>query len=122
MQLKFFSLISLLFVHLVGNPVFASQSVTYKQVDVGFNNYGSREEAIPSILHILYTGESLQDVLQTFKNPKEGVSVHYLISEDGTVYRLVPESKTAFHAGKSHWGTIHSVNRHSIGIALVKGY
>lgn len=29
-----------------------------------------------------------------------GVSAHYLVDRDGTVYRLVPEEKQAFHAGR----------------------
>ncbi len=51
---------------------------------------------------------------------KEGdarVSSHYVIDRDGTVYRLVPDEKRAWHAGISAWGDIQSdMNSHSIGI------
>jgi N-acetylmuramoyl-L-alanine amidase len=83
------------------------------------NNYGAAVQITPSILHILYTGESLEDSLKTFGNPEENVSVHYLIAEDGSIYRLVPESRCAWHAGKSSWGGLTSINKHSIGVALV---
>jgi N-acetylmuramoyl-L-alanine amidase len=47
------------------------------------------------------------------------VSAHYMIDEDGTVYRLVPEDRRAWHAGVSFWGGESSVNGRSIGIELV---
>ncbi len=51
---------------------------------------------------------------------KEGdarVSSHYVIDRDGTIYRLVPDEKRAWHAGVSTWGDILSdINSHSIGI------
>jgi len=96
-----------------------SDSQTVKIAKVHRNNYGDRGGVTPTILHIIYTGESLQDALKTFKNPKEEVSVHYLISEEGVIYRLVPESHNAFHAGQSHWGGVESINSHSIGVALI---
>jgi N-acetylmuramoyl-L-alanine amidase len=46
------------------------------------------------------------------------VSYHYLIARDGTVYRLVPEERRAWHAGKSVWEGRPDVNDYSIGIAL----
>ncbi len=46
-------------------------------------------------------------------------SANYLIARDGTVYRLVPEDRVAWHAGKGHlpWEpALESMNQHSIGI------
>lgn len=52
-----------------------------------------------------------------------GASAHYLIDRKGTVYRLVPESRVAFHAGKGElpWEPKRkdTLNRHSIGIELL---
>lgn len=47
------------------------------------------------------------------------VSAHWLIDRDGTAYRLVDESKRAWHAGKSVWDGIEDCNSASIGIELV---
>jgi len=47
------------------------------------------------------------------------VSCHYLVDEDGTILRMVPEEKRAWHAGKSYWRGIQGVNACSIGIEIV---
>lgn len=51
-------------------------------------------------------------------NPKTEVSAHYLITEDGEVLSLVPETQRAWHAGAGQWGAITDVNSRSIGIEL----
>jgi N-acetyl-anhydromuramyl-L-alanine amidase AmpD len=48
-------------------------------------------------------------------------SANYLIARDGTVYRLVPENRTAWHAGNGHlaWDpSIKSMNQRAIGIEM----
>ncbi len=47
------------------------------------------------------------------------VSAHYVLAEDGTAYRLVPEERTAWHAGKSWWRGREALNATSIGIEIV---
>jgi N-acetylmuramoyl-L-alanine amidase len=47
------------------------------------------------------------------------VSAHYCIDEDGTLYRLVPEDKRAWHAGVACWAGAGDINARSIGIELV---
>lgn len=69
-----------------------------------------------------YTEGSLADSLEwlTSVNPNgQKVSAHYLISEPGTIYSLVPEEKRAWHAGKSSWEGDEGLNSTSIGIELV---
>lgn len=60
-------------------------------------------------------------VLQVYRDAK--VSAHYLIGRDGTVYRLVPESRVAYHAGKGSlpWlpGRKNNLNEYSIGIEML---
>jgi len=50
-----------------------------------------------------------------------GVSAHYLITDDAHphVYRLVDETRSAWHAGDSHWYQQAWLNPMSIGIELV---
>jgi N-acetyl-anhydromuramyl-L-alanine amidase AmpD len=53
--------------------------------------------------------------------PHARTSVNYLIDRDGTVYRLVPEDRIAWHAGGGHlpWDpAIKSMNQKSIGIEM----
>jgi N-acetylmuramoyl-L-alanine amidase len=47
------------------------------------------------------------------------VSAHYMIDEDGSIYRLVDEDRRAWHAGVSAWAGSTDVNGRSIGIELV---
>lgn len=50
--------------------------------------------------------------------PEAEVSAHYLIGEDGRVWRLVDEAARAWHAGAGAWGGVGDVNSRSIGIEL----
>ena len=52
-----------------------------------------------------------------------GLSVHYIIDRDGTVYCYMPESRAAWHAGVGTYGDdekyTNSMNKYSVGIELV---
>lgn len=48
-------------------------------------------------------------------------SAHYLVEEDGRVYRLVDEDARAWHAGVAFWAGEPNVNARAIGIELVNG-
>ena len=52
-------------------------------------------------------------------DPGAEVSAHYLISETGELWQLVPEALRAWHAGAGHWAGTDDVNSRSIGIELV---
>lgn len=47
------------------------------------------------------------------------VSAHYLVEEDGRVFRLVDEKRRAWHAGVGSWRGHRDVNARSIGIEIV---
>jgi N-acetylmuramoyl-L-alanine amidase len=49
------------------------------------------------------------------------VSAHYMVEEDGRIYRLVSEDKRAWHAGVSEWAGERNINSASIGIEIVNG-
>lgn len=51
--------------------------------------------------------------------PLPRVSCHYLVEEDGLIWRLVPESRRAWHAGASFWRGHSLLNARSIGIEIV---
>ncbi len=70
------------------------------------------------ILH--YTGmRSAAAALDRLCSAEAKVSAHYLIDEDGTAWRLVPEERRAWHAGISCWAGRRDINGASIGIELV---
>ncbi|WP_294299004.1 N-acetylmuramoyl-L-alanine amidase [uncultured Sphingomonas sp.] len=70
------------------------------------------------VLH--YTGMlDAESARQRLCDPEAKVSSHYLVYEDGTVHRLVPEEKRAWHAGKSHWRGLTDLNSASVGIEIV---
>src|SRR3546814_18134136 len=53
------------------------------------------------------------------RDPAARVSSHYVGEEDGTVYRLVPEDRRAWHAGVSYWQGRRGLNDVSIGTEIV---
>jgi N-acetylmuramoyl-L-alanine amidase len=70
------------------------------------------------VLH--YTGmQSGQAAIDRLRDPVARVSSHYVIDEDGTIYRLVPEIRRAWHAGISYWRGRQGLNDVSIGIEIV---
>src|SRR5689334_2359783 len=82
-------------------------------------NFDERKLPI-SIIVLHYTGMvDAASAIERLTDPTSKVSSHYLIGEDGQVFRPVPEEKRAWHAGRAHWRGIDDVNSASIGIELV---
>jgi len=73
---------------------------------------------------IHYTGmQSERESMIRLSNPKSKVSSHFLINQNGKVFRLVQDNRIAWHAGKSCWERYKNLNKNSIGIELVnKGH
>ena len=84
-------------------------------------NHAPRPPGTPVDMLVLhYTGmQSAEAALARLCDPAAEVSAHYLVDEDGTVYRLVDEQNRAWHAGASYWRGRRDVNSRSIGIELV---
>jgi N-acetylmuramoyl-L-alanine amidase len=84
-------------------------------------NHGPRPAgAAIDILLLHYTGMATAEAaLERLTDPLAQVSCHWLIDEDGTLYRLVDEERRAWHAGRSFWAGCTDVNSRSIGIELV---
>jgi N-acetylmuramoyl-L-alanine amidase len=71
------------------------------------------------ILLLHYTGmESAEASLARLCDAAAKVSAHYLIDEAGTVWRLAPEARRAWHAGVGRWAGKTDINARSIGIEL----
>lgn len=88
-------------------------------IDAPSPNHNARKLPITMIV-LHYTG--MQDgalALARMRDPASEVSAHYMVEENGTTYRLVPDAERAWHAGASHWRDVEDVNSASIGIEIV---
>lgn len=83
-------------------------------------NHAARQSAV-DVLVLHYTELPLDESLKVLRDDKRPgrVSAHYVLAEDGTVYRLVPEDRVAWHAGRSYWRGHEALNGTSIGIEIV---
>ena len=79
------------------------------------------ERTLPVSLIVLhYTGMPTGDAaLERLCDPEAKVSSHYLVEEDGRIFRLVDEERRAWHAGKGYWRGITDINSASVGIEIV---
>jgi N-acetylmuramoyl-L-alanine amidase len=83
-------------------------------------NFGPRQAAQIDLLVLHYTGmRDADSAIARLCDPDAQVSAHYVVDEDGTIFRLVDESHRAWHAGASRWRDVTDVNSHSIGIEIV---
>ncbi len=89
-------------------------------IDYPCLNHEPRSEgAQVDMLVLHYTGmESPEAALDRLCDPAQKVSAHYMIDEDGTIFRLVPEERRAWHAGLACWRGDRDINDRSIGIEL----
>lgn len=91
-------------------------------VDRPSPNHAPRPKGGPVDLLVLhYTELPLRESLDVLSDERREtrVSAHYLLAEDGTVYRLVPEHRMAWHAGLSYWRGREALNASSIGVEIV---
>ena len=84
-------------------------------------NQDNRPAGVPIDMLILhYTGmRTAGEAIDRLRDPIARVSSHYVVDEDGAIFRLVPEERRAFHAGVSHWRGHSDLNGRSIGIEIV---
>jgi N-acetylmuramoyl-L-alanine amidase len=82
-------------------------------------NHGPRRTSVDMLI-IHYTGmKSASAALERMCDPASEVSAHYMIDENGAIWRLVSEDRRAWHAGQSFWAGTTDINSRSIGIELV---
>ena len=88
-------------------------------IDLPSPNFNERKGP-PDMVVLHYTGmRTAKDALDRLCEPAAEVSSHYCVDEDGSVYRLVPEERRAWHAGVSSWKGESDINGVSIGIEIV---
>lgn len=94
------------------------------RIEQGADSLGSETRKVPVQALILHhTGGNLAgsyDVLQGRKSSHR-VGIHYLVTDENPprIIAMVPESKVAYHAGKSAWRQFDGLNQPSIGIEII---
>ena len=95
--------------------------IQLRAIDRFSPNHGPRPE--PGRIDMLvlhYTGmTTAAAALERLCDPVARVSAHYVVEENGVIWRLVPESRRAFHAGVSCWAGESDLNAVSLGIEIV---
>ena len=84
-------------------------------------NFNLRKRRPKDVKYIIihYTGmRSDKESLERLTDIKSSVSCHYYINEKGKIIVMVPDLYIAWHAGKSKWKKLNSLNEHSIGIEI----
>ena len=83
-------------------------------------NYSTRDlNKTVKFIIVHYTGmKSLQDAFKKLSHFNSDVSCHYLISRKGVIFNILSPNLKAWHAGKSEWENLQSLNDYSIGIEL----
>jgi len=92
-----------------------------KVIDKLSPNFDDRTLPV-SLLILHYTGmETGEAALARLCDEKAKVSAHYMVEEDGRIFRLVDDDKRAWHAGVSEWRGESNINSASIGVEIVNG-
>src|SRR5690606_34714535 len=82
-------------------------------------NFDARRSP-PDMLVLHYTGmQSADAALARLCDAEAKVSAHYVVEEDGSILRLVPEERRAWHAGRGVWLGETDCNAASVGVDIV---
>ena len=99
----------------MGSKIGINQTTNYS---INFSLPKRRKDIIKFII-IHYTGMKLEkEAIKRLCDYKSNVSSHYFIKKNGNILNLVPDLYEAWHAGKSNWKSIKSLNKYSIGIEI----
>ena len=94
------------------------------RIEQGADSLGSEVRKLPVQALILHhTGGNLAGSYEVLQGRKSShrVGIHYLVTDENPprVIAMVPESKVAYHAGKSGWRQFDGLNQPSIGIEII---
>ena len=84
-------------------------------------NFDPEKRKINQIKYLIfhYTGMRNEKVATNrLTNSSSKVSSHYMIKNNGDIIIMVPDLYISWHAGKSRWKNLNSLNKYSIGIEI----
>lgn len=111
---KFLSLLTSLVTHTGG----ASPILNIRTIANWLKSSSRNGREVSTIVIHATAGKSAKSSISYMLREGVAASYHYLIERDGTIYKCVPTSKKAWHAGKSEGPQGKDVNPYSIGIAF----
>ena len=81
-------------------------------------HHNSRGHKKPEVI-VLHADASPNErgTIRWLMDPASKVSYHVLIGRDGTIYRIIPPGRRAWHAGVARWEKQTDVNSISLGLA-----
>ncbi|MBQ5962184.1 N-acetylmuramoyl-L-alanine amidase [Massilia sp. ZL223] len=90
---------------------------TGPRYDTTYNSVGQSSRVRFLVLHYTVADKPSSIKILT----EQQVSAHYLLTDDPepVIYRLVDETRAAYHAGNSSWKNYTQLNNSSIGIEIV---
>jgi LysM repeat protein len=80
-----------------------------------FNERPDPDDITTIVVHAT-ANSTLVGVVSWFQNTTAYVSAHYVIDKDGKMVQMVKDEDRAWHAGKSEWRGVPSVNDYGLGI------
>ena len=81
-------------------------------------NHGERRGPLDMLLLHYTDMVRAEDAVDLLCDPASQVSSHYVVGEDGRVWKLVDEDRRAWHAGVSWWAGESDINSRAIGIEI----
>ena len=84
-------------------------------------NFDPGKRKINQIKYLIfhYTGMQNEKVaINRLTDLRSKVSSHYMIKNNGDIIIMVPDLYISWHAGKSRWKNLNSLNKYSIGIEI----
>lgn len=87
-------------------------------IDLPSPNQGERRGPIDMLLLHYTDMPRVEDAVALLCDPIAQVSAHYVVGEDGRVWRLIDEERRAWHAGVSWWAGESDINSRAIGIEI----
>ena len=84
-------------------------------------NFNLKKRKLSQIKYIIihYTGMvNERKAIEKLTNIQSEVACHYFIKTNGGIIKMVPELYSAWHAGRSYWKNLKSLNKDSIGIEI----
>ncbi len=102
---------------LAGCAPTSSQLMGSLVIDESLSSKAKKSRVEVIVLHYTASNTPIAKLTLT----QEEVSAHYLVTDDSppVIYRLVPETYSAWHAGESSWYGKSALNSNSIGIEIV---
>jgi hypothetical protein len=94
-------------------------AITIDKTTYVSKNFNERPPGTTIASLVIHTTEGAFDGDATWLcNPNSGVSTHFVIGPDGTIYQLVDPVHRAWHAGESSYAGKSNYNNFSIGVEI----